>query len=77
MLGYGPKTKRDVCTVQNFHFIEERNVKELQYIDPYSKVSTNRSLIVFPFENLFEKIHWCRGKIGYGGGNLYNPKLES
>ena len=29
MLGYGPKTKRDERTVQNFHLIEASNVKEL------------------------------------------------
>ena len=76
MLGYGPKTKRDERTVQNFHLIEASNVKELRYIDPYSKVTTNRSLIVVPFENLFEKIHWCWEQIGYGGWKSLHSKIR-
>ena len=76
MLGYGPKTKRDERAVQNFHLIEGSNVKELRYIDPYSKVTTNRSLIVVPFENLFEKIHWCWEQIGYGGWKSLHSKIR-
>ena len=58
MLDYGPKTKRDERTTQNF-LIEVSYVKELRYIDPYCKVSVNRSLIVVPFDNLFDRIYWC------------------
>ena len=59
ILDYGPKTKRDERTVHIFHLLEASNVKELRCIDPYSKGTTNRSLIVVPFENLYNQIHWC------------------
>ena len=66
-LNSGPKTKRDERSVQSFHLIGVSNVKESRYIDPYSKVTTNRSYIVVPFENLFDKINWCWEQTGYGG----------
>ena len=76
ILDYGPKTKRDERTVQNFHLLEASNVKELRYIDPYSKGTTTRSLIVVPFENLYDKIHWCWEQIGYGGWKALHSKIR-
>ena len=76
ILDYGSKTKRDERTVQNFHLLEASNVKELRYIDPYSKGTTNRSLIVVPFENLYDKIHSCWEQIGYGGWKPLHSKIR-
>ena len=72
----GLKTRRDERSVQSFHLIGVSNVKELRYIDPYSKVTTNRSLIVVPFENLFDKINWCWEQTGYGGWNSLHTKIR-
>ena len=57
ILNSGHKTKEmsAQCKV-SISYVEVSNVKELRYIDPYSKVTTNRSLIVVPFENLIELI---------------------
>ena len=74
MLDYGPKTKRDERTTQNF-LIEVSYVKELRYIDPYCKVSVNRSLIVVPFDNLFDRIYWCQEQTGQGGWKSLHTKI--
>ena len=76
-LDYGPKTKRDERTTQNFHLIEVSNVKELRYIDQYCKVYyVTRSLIVVPFENLFERVHWCWEQTGCGGWKSLHTKIR-
>ena len=72
----GPKTKREERSVQSFHLLEVSNVKELRHIDRYSKVTTKRSLIVVPFENLFDKINWCWEQTGYGGWNSLHTKIR-
>ena len=67
--------KREERTVQSFHILEVSNVKQLRYIDQYSKL-TIRSLIVVPFENLFDKINWCWEQTGYGGWNYLHTKIR-
>ena len=64
---FWPKDKKRGAFSTKFPSFEESNVKELRHIDQYSKVTTNRSLIVVPFENLFDKINWCWEQTGYGG----------
>ena len=76
MLENGPITKRDERTSQNFHVIELNDVKELRYIDPYWKGTANRSLIIFPLENVFDKIFWCWKQVGYAGCKALQAKIR-
>ena len=71
-----PKQKETNVQRKYFHLIEVSNVKELQDIDPYCKISVNRSFIVVPFENLFERIHWCWELTGYEGWKSLHTKIR-
>ena len=74
-IGLWTQNEKRRTTTQNF-LIEVSYVKELRYIDPYCKVSVNRSLIVVPFENLFDRIYWCWEQTGHGGWKSLHTKIR-
>ena len=75
ILNSGSKTRRDERSVQSFHLIGVSNVKELRYIDPYSKVTTNRSLIVVRLRTYLIILIGVE-QTGYGGWNSLHTKIR-
>ena len=56
-----PKTLEDMLAIQNFELIEVMGIKELCYIDPYNKSSTNRPLRIVP-QGFIQDFFVGRGK---------------